>query len=210
MLLNKIPALVRTEKESINKFNLGDDSFNQTLSPIEEAKKYKDILDKEKITQEELAQKIGKSQSALANKLRLLNLPLEVQEALNNFEISERHARSLLTVKNEYVQLELLRKIKEKKLTVRELDGEIKNMGNMFIPEEFSNRNFNNQMNDIDYNQMNNSVISQNNIDYNLNSNLIVVVLITCQLIIIMTKLYLYLIIHHYQWLTITIVQIMI
>lgn len=169
--LNKIPALVKSDNEIVTKFSLGDNLYNQDLSPIEEAKKYKEILEKEKITQEELSKRIGKSQSALANKLRLLNLPYEIQEALNKFEISERHARSLLTIKNEYVQLELLKKIKEKKLTVRELDGEIKNMGNMFIPEEFSNNNINNEQNNMNYNQSNNMFIPDNNIDYNNNNN---------------------------------------
>jgi len=170
--LNKIPALVRNDNHSVTKLEVRDDLYNNDLSPIEEAKKYKEILEQEKITQEQLAKKIGKSQSALANKLRLLNLPYEIQVALDKFEISERHARSLLTVKNEYMQLELLKKIKEKKLTVRELDSEIKNMSNMFIPEEFSNNNINNVTNDMNYNQSNNTFMSLNSNDYNQSNNM--------------------------------------
>lgn len=174
--LSKIPALVRNDNENVTRLNLVDDLYSNDLSPIEEAKKYKDLLNSSNITQEQLAKNIGKSQSALANKLRLLNLPIEIQNALNNFEISERHARSLLTVKNEYVQLELLKKIKEKKLTVRELDSEIKNMSNMFIPEEFSNNNVNNgsSTNNIGYNQPLNMFVHNNEMNYNQPNNNII------------------------------------
>lgn len=172
--LIKIPALVRNDLDNVDRINLVDNLYNQELSPIEEAKKYKEILETSNMTQEELANSIGKSQSALANKLRLLNLPLEIQESLNNYEISERHARSLLTVKNKEQQLELLKKIKEEKITVRELDSEIKNMSNMFIPEEFSNKNNNlNQNNDINNNQSNMFIPNENNFN-NQNNNMFI------------------------------------
>ena len=76
----------------------------QNLTPIEEAISYKKILDMGYINQTDLAEKLGKTQSTIANKLRLLNLDEEVQEALLNEKIPERHARSLLKLdKNKQV-----------------------------------------------------------------------------------------------------------
>ena len=170
--LTKIPVFIRNDVESVIKIDLNDNLYNHELSPIDEAKKYKEILETSNMTQEELANNLGKSQSALANKLRLLNLPVEIQDALDNYEISERHARSLLTVKNKEMQLNLLEKIKKEKITVRELDSEIKNMSNMFIPEEFSNKNSNSNLNQ-NYNE-NNMFISNENINNNFtNTNAI-------------------------------------
>lgn len=95
------------------------------LTPIEEAISYKKILDMGYITQEQLARKIGKSQSAIANKKRLLNLCDEVQEALIDEKISERHARSLLKLTNSIDQQKMLKRIISERLTVRKLDIEI-------------------------------------------------------------------------------------
>ena len=70
------------------------------LTAIEEARSYKNLLDKGYLTQEQLAKKMGLSQPAVANKLRLLNLDEEVQQALLDEQISERHARTLLSIKD--------------------------------------------------------------------------------------------------------------
>jgi len=96
------------------------------LSSIEEAKSYKALLDKGYLTQEELAKKMGLSQSAISNKLRLLALSEKVQDALMENKISERHARSLLQLDNKIEQEEWLTKIIEERLTVRELDKRLK------------------------------------------------------------------------------------
>lgn len=98
----------------------------RNLTPIEEARSYKNLLDKGYLTQSELAKKMGISQSAIANKLRLLNLDEEVQQALLNNEISERHARSLLVLPNNEDQKRWLQKILKERLTVRQLDDGIK------------------------------------------------------------------------------------
>ncbi len=130
--LTKIPAMVRQlddRESSIIAFI--ENEHRSDVSAIEEARTMDRILKSNNITQEELAKELGVNQSTIANKIRLLNLPLEVQEALMRNEISERHARSLLTVKDEEKQLELLKRIKERKMTVRELDSEIKEMNNM-------------------------------------------------------------------------------
>ena len=95
------------------------------LSAIEEARSYKKILDKGEFTQEQLAGRLGMSQSTIANKLRLLNLDEAVQTALLKNEISERHARSLLKLTDKFKQVDLLNKIIKERLTVKQVDDEI-------------------------------------------------------------------------------------
>ena len=134
-----IPALVRDidDKEAA-KIALLENLQRKDLTPIEEAKTYQTILKLDNLTQDELAQNLGKSQSAVANKLRLLNLDEEVQTALLNSKISERHARSLLPLDHEK-QRELLHKIINERLTVRQVDEEIMKLtGKMpeAVPEE--------------------------------------------------------------------------
>lgn len=128
-----IPAIVRNLNDiETSKQALLENIQRQDLTPIEEARTYQTILSLDNITQEELAKTMGKSQSAISNKLRLLTLPEEVQEALLNSEISERHARSLLTIQNVEKQKSLLKEIIQNKIPVRILDEMIKkeNEGN--------------------------------------------------------------------------------
>jgi len=125
--LTKIPAIVRNldDKES-SKVALLENLQRKNLSPIEEARTYQKILEIDQMTQEELAKTMGKSQSAVANKLRLLSLPDEVQDALLKEQISERHARSLLNIPDAKKQKEMLKKIINNKMSVRNLEEEIK------------------------------------------------------------------------------------
>ncbi len=128
--LTKIPAIVRNldDKES-SKVALIENLQRRDLTPIEEARTYQKILQLEKdMTQEELAQTMGKTQSAVSNKLRLLALPEEVQDALLKEKISERHARTLLNLVNKNDQIKMLEKIINLRMTVRDLDREIKLM----------------------------------------------------------------------------------
>lgn len=93
------------------------------LSPIEEAKSYKKLLDRGYLTQDQLAGRMGKAQATISNKLRLLNLDEEVQDALLNNKISERHARSLLRLEDKYMQRKVLEEILEKRLNVRDTES---------------------------------------------------------------------------------------
>jgi len=107
------------------------------LTAIEEARSFKSLLDKGYMTQEDLAKKMGLSQAAISNKLRLLNLDQTVQDAVLQEKISERHARSLLKIKNQDEQKKMLQRIIEERLTVRQLEEEIKKMiGNNGQDEE--------------------------------------------------------------------------
>ena len=124
-----IPAIITdlNDKDSAE-VALIENVQRKDLTPIEEAISYKKILDMGYLTQEELALKLGKNQSTVANKLRLLNLAEDVQEAVLEEKISERHARSLLKLQNQRQQIEMLNKIIEGRLTVRKTDEEIAKM----------------------------------------------------------------------------------
>ena len=130
-LANKstIPAIIvnLSDKDS-EEIALLENIQRQQLSPIEEAVSYKRILDMGYITQEQLAKKLGKSQSTIANKIRLLNLDDEVQSYLLNNKISERHARSLLRIPDKEKQVEMLHRIVEERLTVKQTDKEIEKL----------------------------------------------------------------------------------
>ena len=128
--LTKIPAIIKNldDKES-SKVALIENLQRRDLTRIEEARTYQKILELEDgMTQEQLAHTMGKTQSVVSNKLRLLALPDEVQDALLKEKISERHARSLLNILNKNDQIKMLDKIIAEKMTVRELDKEIKEM----------------------------------------------------------------------------------
>lgn len=129
--LTEIPAIISNIDDNKSaEIALVENVQRRNLNSLEEAKSYKKILDKEGLTQDELAKKIGVSQSTIANKLRLLNLTSEAQDALMNDKISERHARSLLSVTDPEKQKALLNKVISERLTVRQLDDEIKKESN--------------------------------------------------------------------------------
>lgn len=124
--LNQIPAIVRNlnDKDS-SKIALLENLQREDLTAIEEARTYQTILSLDNITQEELGRSLGKTQSAISNKLRLLNLPIEVQDALLKEKISERHARSLLNVVNKEDQIDFLNLIIKYRMSVKDLDQAI-------------------------------------------------------------------------------------
>ena len=126
--LKTVPAIISNIDDNQSaEIALVENIQRRNLTSIEEAKSYKNLLDRGYLTQKELAEKMGVSQSTIANKLRLLNLTDEVQDALLKEKISERHARSLLSLPKEE-QNEWLKKIITKRLTVRQLDLEIKKL----------------------------------------------------------------------------------
>lgn len=123
-----IPSIVisLSDKDS-EELALLENVQRQSLNPIEEAVSYKRILDMGYITREELSKKIGKPQSVILNKTRLLNLADEVQSYLLNNKISERHARALLNITNMDDQVEMLHRIVNERLTVKKTNREIRN-----------------------------------------------------------------------------------
>jgi ParB family chromosome partitioning protein len=121
-----IPAIVKdfndTETASVA---LIENLQREELTSIEEAVAYSRLLELHNLTQEALAQRLGKGQSTIANKLRLLKLPQEVQDALLKKEITERHARALIPLKNPELQLKLLEEIIEKQLNVKQTEDRV-------------------------------------------------------------------------------------
>ena len=127
--LTEVPAIVGSmDDQTSAELALIENIQRKDLSAIEEAKSYKKILDMGNFTQEELAKRMGKSQSTIANKMRLLSLTNEVQVALMNNLISERHARCLLQIKDEDLQKQVLNKIISERINVRDTDEYIKNL----------------------------------------------------------------------------------
>lgn len=127
--LTKIPAIIRNlDDKEASKVALLENLQRKDLTAIEEARTYQKILELDSMTQEELGRTMGKSQAAIANKMRLLSLPDEVQEALLQDKISERHARSLLNLDTSEEQITMLNQIITNRMTVRELDNKIREM----------------------------------------------------------------------------------
>lgn len=148
--LAKIPAIInQTDDNTSAEIALLENLQRKNLTVIEESQSYKKLLDRG-FTQDEIASKLGISQSSIANKLRLLNLPKEVQEALLYNKISERHARSLLSLNNPKLQVDLLNKIVSEKLTVKQTEEEISKIlngnNNLSIekPDETETNNYEN------------------------------------------------------------------
>jgi len=121
-----IPAIIKdfndTETASVA---LIENLQREELSPLEEAIAYTRLLDLHNLTQEALAQRLGKGQSTIANKLRLLKLPDSIQEALLQKQITERHARALIPLKEAELQEKLLVEIIEKQLNVKQTEDRV-------------------------------------------------------------------------------------
>ena len=144
--LTEVPAIVGSmDDQTSAELALIENIQRKDLSAIEEAKSYKKILDMGNFTQEELAKRMGKSQSTIANKMRLLSLTNEVQVALMNNLISERHARCLLQIKDEDLQKQVLNKIISERINVRDTDEYIKNLLGLSkeLPPQVDNSNHN-------------------------------------------------------------------
>lgn len=146
--LSSVPAIITEMDDNTSaEVAIVENVQRKDLTAIEEARSYKALLDKGYMTQEELAKKMGLSQSAVSNKLRLLSLDEAVQDAILNNKISERHARSLLKITNLDEQKKLLNRIITERLTVRQLEEEIKKM-NIVEPNEentLANETLNNE-----------------------------------------------------------------
>lgn len=124
----KIPAIIRDVSEIENlTIALIENLQRENLNPIEEAKAYKLLLQKMKLKQNDLASQIGKDRTTITNTLRLLNLPDIVQASLVQGKISNGHARALLPLSDKTAQLETLKEITSKGLSVRQVEKSVKN-----------------------------------------------------------------------------------
>ncbi|MGM0836942.1 MAG: nucleoid occlusion protein [Bacillota bacterium] len=124
-----IPAIVKDFNDAETaSVALIENLQREELSAIEEAIAYSKLLELHNLTQEALAQRLGKGQSTVANKLRLLKLPAEIQDTLLQKKITERHARALIPLKQQEKQVALLEEILEKQLNVKQTEERVVRM----------------------------------------------------------------------------------
>ncbi len=124
-----VPAIVKNLNDAETaSVALIENLQREELSPIEEAIAYGKLLELHNLTQEALAQRLGKGQSTVANKLRLLKLPEEVQGALLEKLITERHARALIPLKDPGKQVQLLQEVIEKSFNVKQTEDRVVKM----------------------------------------------------------------------------------
>jgi ParB family chromosome partitioning protein len=121
--LLKIPAIVReVAEESLLELALIENLQREGLNPLEEAAAYQTLIDKLRLTQQEVADRVGKKRATVANSLRLLNLPPEVQEEIRAGRLPAGHARALLALANATAQTELARRVVRESLSVRTIE----------------------------------------------------------------------------------------
>jgi ParB family chromosome partitioning protein len=139
--LRTIPAIVqKMDDERAAAVSLIENLQRRELNYFEEAMAYSILIEGFGLTQDELAKRIGKSQSAIANKLRLLKLPEPVRDLISPDIITERHARSLLKLTAPEMQLEVLRQIYERDLNVKETETLVEELSHNNIPRESGHR----------------------------------------------------------------------
>ena len=125
--LRTIPAVVRDVSEFRTlEWALIENIQRQDLNPLEEATAYASLIDDFHLTQEELAQRVGKDRSSIANYLRLLRLPAEIKERIERNELTMGHARALISLEKAKDQLELANRIISEQLNVRQVESLIR------------------------------------------------------------------------------------
>ncbi len=137
--LKEIPAVIRnyTERE-LEEISLLDNTQRTDLNPIEIATTYKRLMDKFGYKQDDLAERVSKSRSAVTNSLRLLKLAGDVQNMLIEEKISMGHARALLAIEDPAVQLEVAERVFDEKLSVRDIEKIVKDFSK--APKEKKNK----------------------------------------------------------------------
>ena len=119
----EIPAIIKEmTDEEMMVFAVLENLQREDLSALEESESYKNLMDKMSLTQDELAKKLGKSRPYIANSLRLLKLPTEIKNKLEQGVISTAHARTLLALKTKKVMEDVCTLVIERKMSVRELE----------------------------------------------------------------------------------------
>ena len=148
--LSKIPAFIRVANdEQMLELALIENIHRENLNAIEVAISYQRLIDECNLTQEEVSEKVGKSRSAVANFLRLLKLPPEIQLAIRDGHISMGHARALININDKEEQLKLLQQIIMEEMTVRQTEemadkakgkADKERKQTNFIPEHFKSK----------------------------------------------------------------------
>ena len=128
--LKSIPCVVKdVAAESTLEMSLIENIQREELNPIEEANAYRRLIEQLNVTQEQVAQRVGKDRSSVTNALRLLKLPAEIQRLVEDEKLSMGHAKALLALESSDKQRVLAREIIEKSLSVRDVEREAKRVG---------------------------------------------------------------------------------
>lgn len=129
--LNTIPAYIRTaDDEHMMQMALVENIQREDLNAIEIALAYQNLMEQAHLTQDGLSEKIGKNRATIANYLRLLKLPAQVQMALRNKTIDQGHARALLGLDSPALQVKLFNEIQERGYSVRQVEQMVKALNN--------------------------------------------------------------------------------
>ena len=129
--LKEIPAIIKDVTEQTEKeITLIENIQREDLNAIEEAQGIKELIDVYELTQEEVAKKLGRSRPAVANILRLLNLPKEIQELVKEEKLSQGHARALISLENKSLAQEIAKKVIAEDMSVRQLEKYIASLSN--------------------------------------------------------------------------------
>ncbi len=140
--LSTIPAIVMdmTDQDSAV-ISLIENLQREDLNFLEESEGYYHLIEDHNFTQQDIAEKVGKNQSTIANKLRILKLSKAVKEKLLEYNLTERHARALLKLHDEELQLKVLKEVEIKDLTVKKTERLIQNiLDELSKPKEEENR----------------------------------------------------------------------
>ena len=149
--LKEVPVIVRdlTEQE-ILEISIIENLQRVDLNPIEEALAYKRLMTEFNLTQDEVAEKVSKSRTAIANSVRLLKLSDDVQQMLIDDMISSGHARALLGIENEEEQFILAQRVFDEKLSVRDIEKIVKNRSKEKVEKKKIETQFTNVYTDIE------------------------------------------------------------
>jgi ParB family chromosome partitioning protein len=135
--LNEVPVIIREmSDQQASELALIENLQREDLNPMEEALGYKTLMDSYGLTQEETAKVVNKSRPAIANALRLLNLPKPISEMVASGQISAGHARALLSFSTEEAQIETAQEIINKGLSVRDIEKKAKQLNNLKKPKD--------------------------------------------------------------------------
>lgn len=139
--LKEVPVIIReyTEKEIVE-ISLIENIQREDLNPIEEAQAYKRLLEEFNMKQDEVAERISKSRSAVTNSIRLLKLSNEVQQMLIDDMITTGHARALLSIEDKELQYSLAQRIFDEKLSVRDVEKIMKSLQKPTKPKKMSDK----------------------------------------------------------------------
>ena len=148
--LSNIPAMVINISEQDSAIlALIENLQRQNLHFLEEAGGFQNLITDYRLTQEQLAERVGKNQSTIANKLRILRLSKTVQKLLVENDLTERHARALLKLEDEHEQIEILRKVIKNGLTVRKTEELVEDALCKSLPKDTKAANIQHYIRDI-------------------------------------------------------------